>query len=316
MENIQEDKEIFFGVLSIFLMFFVMIPIYMGLNVFQKNLEGLFYAQMSQPLQQMIFADIQARPEKPPLNLEAKSAFSLEIYKYGKEKVLFRKDIDKVLPIASLTKLMTGLIVVENTPQNDYDFSRAVTVSPQGASRDDVPVYGNLKEGDSFTVKKLLNIMMLYSSNDAAFTLSEVIGKDNFVLKMNQQAKMLGLKNTLFINPTGLDPEDQNQLSNHSSANELIMLTKYILNNYPALLDLSLQEGPYPTQNGLSDLAAPSGFKFVGGKTGYTDTAGGCMLTVMKDSSENLFLNVILGTDSPNMRVQEMQKMINWEASL
>jgi D-alanyl-D-alanine carboxypeptidase (penicillin-binding protein 5/6) len=316
MENVQDDKEIFFGVLGVFLMFFVMIPLYMGLNVFQKNLEGFFYAQISQPLQQMALVDVQARPEKPPLNLEANSAFSMKIYKYGKEKVLFRQDIDKVLPIASLTKLMTGLIVVENTPQNDYDFSRVVTVSSEAAGRDNVPVYGNLKEGESFTIKKLLDMMMLYSSNDAAFTLAEVIGKDNFVLKMNQQAKILGLDNTLFINPTGLDPEDRNSIYNHSTANELAALTKYILNNYPALLDLSLQEGPYPTQNGLADLTAPDGFKFIGGKTGYTDPAGGCMLTIMKDSSGNLFINVILGTDSPHQRIQEMQKMLNWVASI
>lgn len=283
-----------------------------GVNSFQIKLEEFFYAQISQPLQEITLVEIPPRPQKPELNLLAESALSVKINNAEREKIIFSENSQKALPIASISKLMTAVLLLENTPQNDYDFSKVVTVSKTAASQEDVPVYGNLKENEAFTVEKLLELMLYYSSNDAAFAISEIVDPKTFVEKMNERAESLGFENTYFVNPTGLDPKDPDVIPNYSTARDLMEFSRYILKNHPLIFEFSLRPGPYPVKNGLSDLYVTNGQKIVGGKTGYTEKAGGCMLLVLEDEKENYFINIILGTDSPKDRVQEMQKLINW----
>ena len=164
-----------------------------GINFFQANLEKFFYAQISQPLKNITFTKIPQRPKKPKPILQSESAFSLKINKAGREKVIFSKNIEKTLPIASLTKLMTALVFFENTPSNIL--SSLTTISKEAAHQEDIPVYGNLKVGESLRVEKLLELMLFYSSNDAAFALSEIVGPESFfVEKMNRKAKTLGME--------------------------------------------------------------------------------------------------------------------------
>lgn len=286
-----------------------------GINFFQENLEKFFYAQISQPFQEITFAKRPAKPKKPKLNLQAKSAFSVKINRVGKERILFKKNSAQILPIASLTKLMTALIVLED-PEN-YNFSEIITISKEAAAQENVPEYGNLKPGERISIEKLLDLTLIYSSNDAALALAEVIGIENFVERMNQKAKILGLESTHFINPTGLDPEnlsykeEAKDYFNHSTAQDLVKLAQHILKNQPLIFEISLKKEPYLIENGLSDLSLPEGQKIIGGKTGYTYEAGGCMLLVSEDEKENYFFQVILGTISPLTRVKEMQKLIN-----
>ncbi len=286
----------------------------LGINISQKNVEDFFYAQISKPFENPVLVKIPPKPKKPKLEINAESAISFKINKAGREKIVFKKDPEKTLHIASLTKLMTALIVLENTPEDDYNFKNPISISKEAESQEDVPIYGNLREGETLTVEKLLDLMLIYSSNDAAFALSEVIGKEEFVEKMNQKAQALGLENTHFVNPTGLDPEDQETIPNYSSAKDLVSLSKYILKNYPLIFEISIKKGPYPTKNGVSDLHLSEGQKFIGGKTGYTEKAGGCMLVIFEDKKGSRFINIILGTESPEDRVKEMQKLINWLA--
>jgi len=286
-----------------------------GMNDFRNNLENLFYAEISQPFENIILAQSPNEDEKPII--EAKSTVSLKINKYGKEKTLFRQNIQEILPIASLTKLMTAMVILEN--QNDYSFSKTVVLSEKAASQDGVPTYGNFKQGNSFIIEDLLRWMLIYSSNDAAWALSEIIGTDNFVQKMNQKAQELELTNTYFVNPTGLEPKELNgspidpQQLNHSTAQDLLNLTKYILNKHPLIFQMSLDQGPYATHNGISNLYFPLGSQAIGGKTGYTEEAGGCMLLVLKNSQQTIFIDILLGTSSPAERIVETQKLINWQ---
>jgi len=297
------------NIIILTLAFFLSFPLWWGMNFFQDNLEAFFYAQISQPLQAASIVKIPEKPQKPELNLESESAISLKINKSGRQRVVFSKESQKILPIASLTKLMTALVAWE---END-NLWEAVTVSQKAANQEDIPIYGNLKEGEVFTVEKLIELTLIYSSNDAAFALSQSTGSyEEFLEKMNQKAKILGAYNTRFINPTGLDPENPDTLPNHSTAKELALLAQYIIKLYPEIFEISLKEGPYPTKNGVSDLYLPGSQEFIGAKTGYTEKAGGCMLVVFKDQKDNTFFNVILGTASSESRIQEMQKLINW----
>ena len=297
--------------------FLVSLPLWWTVNIFQNNLENVFYANISQPLENMFFVEMPAKNERPKLDLEVKSALSLKINKFGRKKVFFRKKTEDVLPIASLTKLMTALIVIED-PEN-YTFSKTVIISQRATNQENVPIYGNLEKGDSFTTENLLSLMLVYSSNDAAWALSEVIGNNNFVEKMNQKAQDLGLNNTYFVNPTGLEPQDLNYNSiiinhvNRSTAQDLLSLAQYILENHPLILSISLEQGPYAIQNGFSSLSLPNNVKVLGGKTGYTNEAGGCILLVLIDQKESIFVDILLAAPSPQQRIVELQKLINWQ---
>lgn len=291
----------------VFLLLILVIPLWWGISFSKKKVENFFYAQISQPLESIESINIPLRQEKEQPELKVESAISIRISRTGREKTLLTDNPKRAMPIASLTKLMTALIVLENT-----SLSEVIIVSQTAASKNDVPVHGNLKGGEPLSVEQLLDLMLIYSSNDAAFALSEVIGEEEFVEKMNEKAKSLGLKDTYFTNSTGLDPKDLEEIPNYSTVRDLSTLSKYILENYPLIFDISLKKGPYPTTNGVSDLFLPYNQKLIGGKTGYTKKAGGCMLVIFENEKENYFINIILGTDSSIDRIQEMQRIINW----
>lgn len=306
--------------IKIFLIAFVLsLPFWWGVNVFQENLTNCFYAQISQPFDSIVKIKIPKKPKKPDLILQAKSAISVLRDSRGRERILFQKESSQLLPIASLTKLMTAITVLKN--QTNYDLAKTwVTISKEAEAQDKVPNYGNLKAGEQFNVQELLNLMLIYSSNDAAWALSEMIGTDNFVAQMNQTAQEVGLKDTYFVNPTGLDPEEITYETtaqdhfNHSTAEDLVKLSQYVLKEYPSIFETSLKEGPYPVQNGISDLELPGNQKIIGKKTGYTEEAGGCLLLVLEDNKGNEFINIVLGTPSLKSRIGEMQKLIDWLA--
>lgn len=298
--------------------FFLSLPLWLGINFFQPSVENFLYAQISK-MPENYFVKIPQNLQKPKLELQAKAVLSTK-FKMGENRegdILFEKNKNEILAIASLTKLMTALVILED-PRN-YDFSRVVTVSKKAASQDDVPVYGNLKTGENFKIKKLLDLMLVYSSNDAAVALAEVIGLDNFVGKMNSKARELNLDNTHFVSPNGLDPEDllfasSTAYFNYSTAEDLTTLSQYILKNYSLIFEISSEGGPYPTHNGISEISVPADFMILGGKTGNTDEAGGCILLVLASHNGSTIINVILNAPSIKERIEEMQKLIDWLA--
>ncbi len=288
--------------------FFLTLFSFWGIGVLEHGMEKYFYAQIIQSFQDIVVVELADIPERSKPDIEVESAISLKIDKAGKQRIIFRKNSKKALPMASLTKLMTALIVVEN----NYDLSESIIVSENAAGQYNVPIYGNLKKDQDVTIEELLQFMLHYSSNDAAFALAEMIGLDNFIEKMNKKAEILGFEDTYFINPTGLDPEDPDLIPNYSTADDLIILSKHILNNYPFLFEISLEDGPYSTENGALSLKVLDNQIIIGGKTGYTEKAGACMLLIFSDEKENYFINLILGAESPQKRIEEMQKLINW----
>ena len=309
--------------IKIFLITLILsLPFWWGINVLKENLESSFYAQISQPLQDMSFVKI---PEKPNLDLQARAAISVKINEAGRQRTLFKQNSDQALPIASLTKLMTAVIVLEN-----YDLEKTlVTISKGAANQENVPNYGNLDReiGKKFSLKQLLELLLIYSSNDAAFALAEFVGTENFapvveqsslrgfVDKMNEKAQDLGLENTHFINPHGLDPENISynpenlKYFNYSTARDLVKLAQYILKEHPLIFEITRKEPFYLLKDGIFDLFLPQ--EVIGGKTGYTDEAGGCILFLFRNERGSIFINLILGAPSASARITEMQKLID-----
>ena len=307
--------------LKYFLIAFVLsLPFWWGINFFQENLENYFYAQISQPLEEIVLAKIPPKPPKPELDLQAKAAISVKLNESGAEKILFNKNINQPLPIASLTKLMTAVIVLENYDLDDTHPPpyTLITISKTAANQENVPNYGNLDKeiGKKFNVKQLLELMLIYSSNDSAWALSEVIGVPNFLEKMNQKAKDLGLENTNFINPHGLDPENLHydpsviNFYNYSTARDLVKLAQYILKEHPLIFEIPHEAPLYSVKDGIFDLFLTQ--EVIGGKTGYTDEAGGCIIFIFKNERGSFFVNLILGAPSSSARITEMQKLIDW----
>ena len=280
-----------------------------ALNIFQENLENSFYAQISQPFQQIYEVKIPEKPQKPNLNLQAKAAISVLVDSQGGKRVLFKKNSNERLPIASLTKLMTANIVLEN-----YDLSREIKISEEAVAQNGEA--GKLTAGKIFSVEYLLYPLLMESSNDAAYALTNdynEIAEEKFIELMNLKAEDLGLENTYFVNSTGLDPEQSDHSINYSTTEDLVKLTKYLLKKSSIWEILTTPKfslyGPELINTNELLGKIPN---IVGGKTGFTDQAGGCMLLVLKNKEGNFLINVILGAPSLSARIEEMEKLIEW----
>jgi len=284
-----------------------------AVNGAEKSLEAFFMEQVYFPPNTFL-AQVSRENlvKKTPFdfNIEAKSALVLKIEADGTQTVIFDKDSDQPLPIASLTKLMTVLVSLESQPLSQKIEITSQIISQQGNS-------GSLKVGERISVKELIKMALVESSNDAADALAEISGRDNFVNLMNLKAKEIGLRSTRFSTPTGLEAEN-----NFSTARDLANLVILILKRYPLILDISSQssitilsenEKPHHIAFNTNDLLAVGeiqDLKIVGGKTGYTDEAGGCIILVLKDQDNNYFINIILGTGLRESRFSEMKKLI------
>jgi len=301
--------------------FLVSLPFWWGTNVLGEKLENFFFWQEISQNPQIFTAQVNLEKtleslkpfrtgEVENLEIEAKSAVSVLIKNDGTSKILFEKEKNKKLPIASLTKLMTVLVVLEN-----YDLSKTVKISKEAVSQESE--FGNLKIGEKFSVANLLYPLLMESSNDAAYALSEVIGEKEFIDLMNIKAANLDLEKTFFVNPTGLDPDSLNELTNYSTTEDLVKLTDYLLKNQPKIweilgtleFDLYSPDGIFHhrlknTNELLKEIPQ------IGGKTGWTPQAQGCLVLVQK-APENggIVINVILGSEN---RFGEMKKLVDW----
>ncbi len=298
----------------------ISLPFWWGINVFAGKLENFLFLQEISKNPQILTAQLSSKITEPVriqnqdnLDIQAKSAISVLITPNGERKILFKKNIQERLPIASLAKLMAADVVLEN-----FDLDQPVKISKEAiAQKED---FGNFKSGEVFTVKDILYSSLIESSNDATYALVEKFGKEGFVALMNLEAKYLGLNNTYFINPTGLDPDNPDELSNYSTAEDLVNLTIHILNK-PLIkeiistpeFNLYLANGKFhhkiiTTNKLLEPPSSLNGWKIIGGKTGWEFEAGGCLLLILKDKRTNSYLiNVILGADG---RFEEMIKLV------
>jgi len=314
--------------LKVFLLSFVLsLPFWWGANVFEKELQSFFFyneigynsdvllAQVSLPIKTADRPLVRKKPGAENIEIEAKSAYSLLITEKGEEQVLFKKNEEEKLPIASLSKLMTALVVLEN-----YDLSTRITISQ--AAVDQAEKLGKLKAGMKVPTGYLLYPLLMESSNDAAYSLANDypdMTKDVFVALMNNASGRLNLTNTYFINNSGLDPKEPEYEINYSTASDLATLTRDLLNQ-PVIWEILATPsynafGPelYNTNELLSET---NGWrdKIIGGKTGFTPKAGGCIILALKspNNDNDVIINVILGAESLEKRFLEMRKLINW----
>ena len=161
--------------------------------------------------------------------------------------ILYEKDADKAYPPASMTKIMSMLLIMEAIDNNKLSFDETVTISKNASSMGGSQLF--LQEGESYPVKELLKGIAVASGNDAVVAMAEKIGGSvpEFVEMMNNKAKELGLKNTKFVNPHGLDAD-----GHVSSAKDMALIAKELLKHEKILEFTSIYEDYLKKNDGSS----------------------------------------------------------------
>ena len=246
-----------------------------------------------------------------------KAALGVKFYPNSQEEfILYEKNSHEKLPIASLTKLMTALIAQEFYQE---DFKIRVTKSAINQEE----AIGQLKVGEYLRVSDLLKIMLLESSNDAAFALSEAMGQEGFAYLMNKKAKELGMSETKFFNSTGIDNSSS---TNYSTCFDLYKLAKEIIKNQKIIEILNKKEYPLYLENGKlhhnllnTNLLLGEIPEIIAGKTGYTKEAKECLLEILKSKDEKgefYLFTIVLGSDDRFQDTRELIKFLNQKYKL
>ena len=243
-----------------------------------------------------------AAPQENAPQVSAQAAFFIDSQT---GQVLFAKNPNQKLPIASLVKIMTALIALEHQGMNDK-----FLVSKQATEME--PDEMILLPGEVMSLKELLYGVFLVSANDAAEVLAqEVTGnRDEFINLMNAKAGQLGMKDSYFANPTGLDEDSKNS---YSSVYDLAILTRYLIRNYPEVVEISktphvyIEATPkhqdYDMYSGINLLTTYPGV--VGFKTGYTPEAGYTIVTLARQNGREI-IGVLLGSQYRRDEAREL----------
>lgn len=244
-------------------------------------------------------------------DISATSYLTVAIADNGSKKVLQQRNPDYALPIASVTKLMTAIIVLEN-----MDIKAEIKATLDYIGQEESVFV--LETDKIYTVKELLANMLIASDNDSARLLAGTLGIYNFISRMNTKARELGLDKTYFINVTGLDPQKPVAEVNISSPNDLANLLTYIKNKHPEILKLTTNTtynfcdiNNYckiinSTDKLLSD--EKFNYKIIGGKTGSTDLAGKNLALMTNATTSVSIINIVLGSKD---HFKDTQALIN-----
>lgn len=220
--------------------------------------------------------------------------------------VLIGKNEYSKKKMASTTKIMTAIVIIEN-----YNLNEIVTISKKASNTGGSRL--GLKAGDKVTVNDLLYGLMLRSGNDAAVALAEYASGsiEDFAKLMNKKALELNLTNTHFITPHGLDQDEH-----YTTAYELALLTNYALNNKAfakivGAKNFIITINGYPKELFNTNELLGNFDGIYGVKTGFTNGANRCLVTACKRDNKD-FICVVLGADTKKFRTQDSIKLLNY----
>lgn len=209
---------------------------------------------------------------------------------------------EKRLPIASLTKLMTAAVVMKNMNLDDF-----IEIE-EGTNFKNKLFY----PGSRYLIRDIVKIMLLASDNDAAEILTKNYGKEKFIAEMNKLAEDWGLGDTFFDDSTGISA------TNQSTVYDIKKMVAQINYLYPEILKITRQskevvvELKTKKRNNILSINQFSGQpNFLGGKTGYTDEAGGNLVSIFSYQNRPIIF-IVLGTKSYEARFEETKKLFDW----
>ncbi|MDZ5670142.1 D-alanyl-D-alanine carboxypeptidase DacF [Bacillus stercoris] len=243
---------------------------------------------------------------------EAKSAVLIE---RDTGKVLYNKNSNERLAPASMTKIMTMLLIMEALDKGKIKMSDKVRTSEHAASMGGSQIF--LEPGEEMTVKEMLKGIAIASGNDASVAMAEFISgsEEEFVQKMNKKAKELGLKNTAFKNPTGLTEE-----GHYSSAHDMAIMAKELL-KYESITKFTGTYEDYLRENTDKKFWLVNTNRLIkfypgvdGVKTGYTGEAKYCLTASAKKGNMRA-IAVVFGASTPKERNAQVTKMLDFAFS-
>ncbi len=241
-------------------------------------------------------------------SISAKSAILMEA---TTGTLLYAKNPNVSLPPASVTKIMTLLLVAEAIDNGKIALSDKIFISANAASMGGSQIF--LKEGEEFTVEELLKSTVIASANDAAVALAEHIGgsESAFVDMMNKRAEELGMKNTHFENTTGLDDDVTNHVT---SAYDIALMSRELISHevilkYSSIWQDSVRDGEFTLTNTNRLVRYYSGC--TGLKTGSTDKAGFCISATAERDGMHL-IAVIMGSDTRDERNNSARALLDY----
>lgn len=241
-----------------------------------------------------------------PLELTAKSALLMEA---STGTILYEKDSHNALPPASVTKIMTLLLVMEALDSGQYTLDDMVSVSPLAASMGGSQVF--LEENEQLSVHEMIKAVAVASGNDAAVALAEFTAgsHEGFVNKMNERAKQLGMNDTHFVNCNGLD------IDGHvTSAHDIALMSRELMKHpkifeYTTIWMDSLRDGSFGLVNTNKLVRFYQGA--TGLKTGSTSVAGFCISATAKRDGMDL-IAVVMGSPTSKERFADATKMLDY----
>ena len=233
-------------------------------------------------------------------------------------RVIYAKDELLQLPPASLTKVMTALVALENSTLDQVlTASENVVITESGAT------LAGLQPGDTMTMDQALHALLMQSANDAAVMIAENIGGsvEGFAEMMNEKAKSIGATGCNFVNPHGLTAD-----GHYVTAYDMYLIFAQAIqyDTFTQIIHTDHYETIYHDSEGKSkeyecgttnlylkgDYQAPGTVTVIGGKTGTTNAAGNCLVLMSSDSSGNPYVSVILGASERGLLYQQMTALL------
>lgn len=249
------------------------------------------------------------KAEGDSLNLSSEAAILMDA---ESGKILYEKNTQEQLPMASMTKIMSMLLIMENIEEGNLTYEDKVLISENASGMGGSQVF--LQAGEEYTVSDLLKCIAVSSANDAVVAMAEKISGsvDAFVTLMNERAKELGLENTNFANPHGLDDENH-----YSTAYDMAVMARELLKHEDILKYTSIYED-YLTKPDGSQVWLVNTNRLVrfydgvdGLKTGYTTEAGYCLTATAKKSDLRL-ISVVMKSPSAEARSSDTSTLLSY----
>jgi serine-type D-Ala-D-Ala carboxypeptidase (penicillin-binding protein 5/6) len=260
------------------------------------------------------FLPIYAEEQSGDIDLAENSKSAILMEKDTGE-ILYNKNADERLPPASMTKIMTLILIMEALEKGQITLNEKVRVSEHAASMGGSQIF--LEAGEEMTVEDLLKGIAIASGNDASVALAEKIAGSEkaFVIKMNEKVKSLGLKNTHFVNSTGLPAENH-----YSTAHDMAVMAKELLKyeditKYTSIYEDYLRKG---TEDEFWLVNTNKLVRFYDGvdglKTGYTSEAKYCLTATAKRGDMRV-IAVAMGADTTKKRNADVSAMLDYAFS-
>lgn len=245
------------------------------------------------------------------LKIDARSAILLEPIT---GEILFEQDADVALSPASVTKVMTLLLVMEEIEKGALRFDETIVISPEAAAMGGSQIW--LEPGEEMLVADLIKAVAIVSANDASYALAERVSgsHDAFVARMNERARELGLTNTKFVNCTGLSEDNPTVAGNLTSARDVAIMSRELI-KHDAILKWTGTWIDY-LRNGASFLRNTNKLvRFYQGcdglKTGFTNEAGFCLAATAKRNNVRL-IAVVMKAATNDIRAKEVSRLLNF----